>query len=69
MNREPIGLSPRVFAVISAAKPGPLWKRMMILYQDYNAALLRGNADQVLHTSGSRAHWLTKAIRVENRLW
>jgi D-alanine transaminase len=31
--------------VISAGKPGPLWKRMITLYQQYKAALRSGKAD------------------------
>jgi len=31
--------------VISAGKPGPLWKRMITLYQEYKAALRSGKAD------------------------
>lgn len=31
--------------IISAGKPGPLWKHMISLYQDYKAALRSGNAD------------------------
>ena len=31
--------------VISAGKPGPLWKRMITLYQEYKAALRSGQAD------------------------
>jgi D-alanine transaminase len=31
--------------VISAGKPGPLWKRMIALYQDYKAAIRSGEAD------------------------
>jgi D-alanine transaminase len=31
--------------VISAGKPGPLWKRMITLYQQYKAALRCGQAD------------------------
>ena len=31
--------------VISAGKPGPLWKRMITLYQQYKAALRSGQAD------------------------
>jgi len=30
--------------VISAGKPGPLWRRMITLYQDYKAAIRRGEA-------------------------
>lgn len=31
--------------VISAGKPGPLWRHMISLYQDYKAAIRRGEAD------------------------
>jgi D-alanine transaminase len=31
--------------VISAGKPGPIWKRMITLYQQYKAALRSGKAD------------------------
>jgi D-alanine transaminase len=31
--------------IISAGKPGPLWKHMISLYQDYKAALRSGKAD------------------------
>lgn len=31
--------------IISAGKPGPLWKHMISLYQDYKAALRNGKAD------------------------
>jgi len=31
--------------VISTGKPGPLWKRMITLYQEYKAALRSGKAD------------------------
>ena len=30
--------------VISAGKPGPLWRHMITLYQDYKAAIRRGDA-------------------------
>lgn len=31
--------------IISAGNPGPLWKRMITLYQDYKAAIRSGEAD------------------------
>ena len=31
--------------VINAGKPGPLWRRMINLYQDYKQAIRKGEAN------------------------